>query len=310
MTSVRDTFFNSIYEQIQKGEDYYIVTSDLGAPSLDDLRKYYPDRYISVGIAEQSLISISAGLTMAGHKVIAYGLNPFPVTRAYDQIKSVVAGLNVPLTICALNAGLCSAESGYTHIPAEDFAMVRMLPNIDMYNPTDCTIARLLADTTAFIEHPRFIRFDKKLGEKLYETKEIEIEKGFSVYGPEKAEITVVTLGIYVPDMRLLANEFNGGIKIIDVFKMKPDIPALVELLRSSKAIITVEENMLEGGLGSFILEVLSDYKLSIPAHRMGVKFMPYHVFANRDYIQKDQSIDVKSVRKLLRDLIENKSFA
>jgi transketolase len=310
MASVRDIFFNSIYEQIQRGEDYYIVTSDLGAPSLDDLRKFYPERFISVGIAEQSLISISAGLTMAGHKVIAYGLNPFPVTRAYDQIKSVVAGLNVPLTICGLNAGLCSAESGYTHIPAEDFGMLRMLPNIDIYNPTDCTVSRLLADTTAFIKHPRFIRFDKKLGEKIYEKEEIEIEKGFSVYGPENAEITVVTLGIYVPGMRLLANEFGESIKVIDIFKMKPGIPELVKALRNSKTIVTLEENMLEGGLGSFILEVLSDSNLTIPTHRLGVRFMPYRVFANRDYIQKDQGIDIVSVRKFLLGLIENKSFA
>jgi len=305
MTSVRDVFFHSIYEQIQRGEDYYFITSDLGAPSLDDLRQYYPERFISVGIAEQSLISISAGLTMAGHKVIAYGLNPFPVTRAYDQLKSVVAGLNVPLTICALNAGLCSAESGYTHIPAEDFAMLRMLPNIEIYNPTDCTIAELLADSTASIKHPRFIRFDKKLGETIYKEEEIEIDKGFAVYGCEDVEITVVTLGNYVADLRRLADEFGNRIKVIDIFKMKPDIPALLEMVRGSKAIITLEENMLEGGLGSFVLEVLSDHKLLIPTHRLGVRFMPYRVFANRDYIQKDQRIDIRSVREFILSLIE-----
>ncbi|MBQ9573246.1 MAG: hypothetical protein IJR22_07650 [Acidaminococcaceae bacterium] len=309
MTSVRDVFLNSIYGQIQNGEDYYIVTPDLGAPSLDDLRIYYPDRFISVGIAEQSLIAISAGLTMAGHKVIAYGLNPFPVTRAFDQLKSVIAGMDIPLTICGLNAGLCSAEAGYTHIPTEDFGMLRMLPNIEVYNPTDCTIAGLLADSTASIKHPRYIRFDKKLGEKIYEQAEIELGKGFAVYGCEEAEITVVTLGNYVADMRKLADEFGNRIRVIDVFKMKPDIPALVDVLGNSKTIVTLEENMLEGGLGSFILEVLSDSKLSIPTHRLGVRFMPYRVFANRDYIQKDQKIDFQSVRQFLLNLIEAGAF-
>jgi transketolase len=306
MASVRDVFFNSIYKQIQKGEDYYIVTSDLGAPSLDDLRKYYPERYISVGIAEQSLIAISAGLTMAGHKVIAYGLNPFPVTRAFDQLKSVVAGLDIPLTVCGLNAGLCSAESGYTHMPVEDFAMLRMLPNLDVYNPTDCTIARLLADSTVSLQHPRFIRFDKKLGEKIYEAKDVELAKGFSVYGSENAAITVVTMGIYVPDMRRLADEFTGSVKVVDIFKMKPDVAALVEVLRPTKTIVTLEENMLEGGLGSFVLEVLADRQLMLPTHRMGVRFMPYPVFTNRDYIQNDQRIDLDSVRRKLRDLMGN----
>ncbi len=309
MASVRDVFFNSIYEQIQKGEDYYIVTADLGAPSLDDLRKYCPERYISVGIAEQSLIAISVGLTLAGHKVIAYGLNPFPVTRAFDQLKSVVVGMDIPLTICALNAGLCSAESGYTHMPVEDFGMLRMLPNIDVYNPTDCTLAGLLADTTASIKHPRLLRFDKKLGEKLYYVKEIDLEKGFSVYGPENASITVVTMGIYVPAMRSLAKDFAENIKVVDVFKMKPDVAALVEVLRYTKKIVTLEENMLAGGLGSFVLEILSDHQLMLPTYRLGVKSMPYHVLANRDYIQKDQQIDLESVHKYLNSLIEEKTF-
>ena len=109
--------------------------------------------------------------------------------------------------------------------------------------------------------------------------------------------------------MRKLADEFGNRIKVIDVFKMKPDIPALVDVLGNSKTIVTLEENMLEGGLGSFILEVLSDSKLSIPTHRLGVRFMPYRVFANRDYIQKDQKIDFQSVRQFLLNLIEAGAF-
>ena len=84
LVSVRDAFFNKLYEKIKSGEDIYVLSSDLGAPSLDDLRKYYPERFINVGIAEQSLISISTGMVKAGKKVVAYGLNPFPMTRAFD----------------------------------------------------------------------------------------------------------------------------------------------------------------------------------------------------------------------------------
>ena len=107
-----------------------VVSADIGAPSLDDLRLYYPEHFINVGIAEQSLISISAGLIKAGKKVVAYGLNPFPVTRAYDQIRCLMGELNIPLILCALNAGLCSANAGYTHMAIEVFGMMRMLPNI------------------------------------------------------------------------------------------------------------------------------------------------------------------------------------
>ena len=304
MLSVRDAFFYSIYEQIKKGEDYYIITADLGAPSLDDLRKYYPDRYISVGIAEQSLIAISAGLAMAGHKVIAYGLNPFPVTRAYDQIKSVIAGMNIPITICGLNAGLCSAEAGYTHVPVEDFCMMRLLPNIEMYNPTDCTLAKLLGDTTGCMEYPRFIRFDKKLGEKIYEKDDINLSRGFAVFGNNRAKVSIITLGIFVADMRRLADKYKNQIKVIDIFKMKPNEEKLAEEIAESKEILTVEENMLQGGIGSFLLEMLSDRKIIIPVSRIGVRLMPYNVFTNRDYIQKDQQLDIEHIEKVIQKLI------
>lgn len=105
MPSVRDKFFNTIFEMIKFGEDIYVVSADLGAPSLDDLRKYFPNRFINVGIAEQSLISISAGLAVSSKKVIAYGLNPFPVTRAYDQLRCLMGELKIPVTLCALNSG-------------------------------------------------------------------------------------------------------------------------------------------------------------------------------------------------------------
>ena len=104
MISVRDAFFNKIYDLVKSGEDIVIVTPDLGAPSLDEFRKNYPEKYVSVGIAEQNMISVAAGICLSGQNVIAYGLNPFPVTRAYDQIRSLMAELgvlqNVVIHIC------------------------------------------------------------------------------------------------------------------------------------------------------------------------------------------------------------------
>ena len=137
MLSVRDKFFNTIFELIKSGEDIYVVSADLGAPSLDDLRKYFPERFISVGIAEQSLVSISAGLATAGKKVVAYGLNPFPVTRAFDQVRCLMGELKIPVTLCALNAGVCSAEAGYTHMAIDVFNIMKCVPCVRIFNPAD-----------------------------------------------------------------------------------------------------------------------------------------------------------------------------
>lgn len=310
MKSVRDAFFNRIYEHIENGEDIVVVTSDLGAPSLDDLRKNYPERYVSVGIAEQNLLTVSAGLSLSGKKVIAYGLNPFPVTRAFDQMRTLMNELKIPFTLCGLNAGLCSAESGYTHMPVEDMGMARMLSGIKTINPSDETISRMAADMSVNDTLPVYIRFDKTIKGTIYNESEIDFSKGFNSYkNNDENTVTIVTNGHYIQELRKITDDYNEkGIKInlIDLFSLPVNEKELVSTLKNSKSIITVEENVLACGIGSMLLEILSDYKTMIPVKRLGlnVKNGYYNVFTDRAYISKDQGIDFDSINAAINKLI------
>lgn len=304
MSSVRDEFFNTIFNQIKAGEDIYIITADIGAPSLDDLRKYYPDRYISVGIAEQNLIAAASGLALNGHHVIAYGLAPFPSTRAFDQLRSVVAGLDIPITICGLNAGLCSAESGYTHMPVDDYAILRTLPDLEIYNPSDFSISRKLAKETINISHPRFIRFDKAIKFDYYGENIIDFARGFSIYNgfSQGGDVLLVSFGIYIEELRNMLRKFiDAGKKVAlaDFYKTPVNEQDFAQIASHYKRIITVEENVLKGGLGSYVLELLSDYEVYVPVKRMGLDLSSgtYKVYTSRNYIRKDQKISVEDVQ-------------
>lgn len=224
MASARDVFFTEIYNQVKKGEDIYIITADLGAPSLDDFRSDFPKRYISTGIAEQNLLSIAAGMAMSGLKVVAYGLNPFPITRAFDQIRCLMAELNIPFTLCVLNAGLCAAECGYTHMPIEDMAMLRTLSNIDIYNPSDETISEILAANTTSIHRPRIIRFDKAVSGSIFEESYIDFNKGFNVLGcKSEARIGLITNGTFTRELNQALGSRLGVVKLIDLYKIPLD---------------------------------------------------------------------------------------
>ncbi len=293
MASVRDAFFTEVYNQVKKGENIYIVTADLGAPSLDDFRRDFPDRYISSGIAEQNLIQISAGMTWGGCSVIAYGLNPFPVTRAFDQIRCLMAELNVPLTLCVLNAGLCSAECGYTHMPIEDMAMLRTLSNIEIYNPSDETISRKLARETVHTSKPRIIRFDKSISGIKYD--DVDFNKGFTIQGKAgKAKLGIVTNGCYSRELSDFFSKNSDCVKLIDLFKLPVNESLLAKELSDCGSIISVEENVKRGGLGSMILEIMSDYGVNKSVKRFGLDFTKgyYDVFTNRSYIRQSQGID------------------
>lgn len=311
MTSVRDVFFNRIYELVQDGEDIYIITADLGAPSLDDFRKDFPDRYISVGIAEQNLISVAAGMAMAGKKVIAYGLNPFPATRAFDQIRTLLAELNIPLTVCALNAGVCAAECGYTHMPIEDMAILRTLSNVRVFNPSDEVISYKLADDTCSLAFPRFIRFDKFISGKRYTKQDIDFDRGYTIakrlVSRDRA-LSIVANGIFIPKLiDLLNSEKYDRVQLIDMYGVPVDELSLITILNDSDNIITIEENVLPGGIGAYILEILSDYNICKPVRRLGLKFAEgyYDVYTSREYIERDQGLDDKAILRNIDDILE-----
>lgn len=298
MPSVRDAFFNEVYNLVKSGEDICIITADLGAPSLDDFRRDFPERYISVGIAEQSLISIASGLALGGKKVIAYGLNPFPITRAFDQVRCLMAELNIPITLCALNAGLCSAECGYTHMPVEDMAMMRTLGNVRTFNPTDETIAMKLAREMAECKYPRFIRFDKSLNGVLYSNEQVDFSDGFvCLKEGGHYDIGIITCGCYAKELRDWAL-IESGIQLIDIFEFPNNKEKLLDAIKACDAILTAEENVLSGGIGSYVLELLSDGSVYKPLKRLGLNFENgyYDVFTSRDYIRNGQDISIEKI--------------
>lgn len=307
--SVRDSFFNEIFELTKKGNDILIVTPDLGAPSLDNFRKYFPEKFISVGIAEQNLISVSAGLSLSGKKVVVYGLNPFPITRAFDQIRCLLAEQKIPVTLCALNAGLCSAECGYTHMPIEDIGMMRTLSNIHTLNPSDTLMAQKMAREVISCDYPRYIRFDKAIQEILYQDCEIDFHLGFTTYG-HPGRLCIITYGYFVFPIRQIVDQWlkkGVNIQLVDLFSLPVQEKRLIDIIEKSQQILTIEENVLPGGVGSYILELLSDFQIVRPVKRMGLKFPNgyYEVFTNRNYIQHEQKLDIESIETAIFKLIQ-----
>lgn len=309
MASVRDAFFNEVYNLVKQGEDIYIITADLGAPGLDAFRQDFPERYISVGIAEQNLITVAAGMALAGKKVIAYGLNPFPVTRAFDQIRCLMAELKIPITVCALNAGICSAECGFTHMPIEDMAMLRTLSNIEVYNPTDESISVQLACDVVNRRVPKIVRFDKALGGEIYNISDVNFDKGFTCTGSSgHAKVGIITNGVYAKELNavIASDELTDG-KLMDLYKLPIDEKALCREIELCDHIITIEENVKAAGLGSMILEILSDHGIVKKVSRYGLDMSNgyYNVFTSRDYIRMNQKIDIDSVLLEIKKLMD-----
>lgn len=292
---VRDTFFTEIYNRVKQGEDIVITSSDIGAPSLDDFRKNYGNRFVNVGIAEQNLLAVSAGLQLSGKKVIAYGLNPFPVTRAFDQVRNVMASLQIPITLTALNAGSCSAEAGYTHMPVENMSVMRTLKNIQIINLSDNVMTRKLVDEILNNPKPRYIQFDKYIDGDYYSAEDIDFEKGF-ITNKVQSDIAVVTYGIFAN--RLLAEKLSC--KVIDCFSLPLNEKEFMEEIKNCRKIFTIEDGILDGGVGSLVLEILANQQLNIPVQRTGLRFSQGYpqTLTNRDTLWKEEGVVLEELKK------------
>lgn len=299
---VRDMFFNSVYQKTKNGEDFVIVSSDIGAPSLDDYRKDFPNRFINVGIAEQNLIAVTSGLQLAGKKAVAYSLNPFPVTRAFDQVRNIMASLQIPITVTALNAGTCTAEAGYTHMPIENVSIMRTLRNVQIINPSDETIANKLVNEILEKPYPRYVQFDKYIEGTLYQGDAIDFEIGF-VTNKVESKIAVVSYGIMAHQLMKL----NLPVKVIDCFCIPVSEEKFIEQVIGCTQIIAIEDGVTNGGVGSMILEIFNDRGIRIPVKRKGLRFehgYP-HIYTNRELLWQEEHLSLLEIEKDIREMCE-----
>ena len=292
----REFFFYKVYDLVKGGDDIVLVTPDLAAPSLDKFRIDFPDHYISVGVAEQSLISTACGLALGGKKVIAWGLNPFVVTRALDQIRNTVSLMDIPIIISGLHTGLSSAISGATHVVITDLSVIRTCSKISTFNPSDIYICNDIFDEVLRFKRPYYLRFDKDI---TYEIERMHycFRDGFSVVLEGSNEV-VLTTGYHVNICRQAIEQSQTNKALIDVFRIPCNKERLIEELKSYKQVITVEEHVLQGGFGSFILEVVADFGLCIPIKRIGIDIEKGYpdFFGNRDFFEHHFGLDRDSL--------------
>ena len=297
--NVRDRFFYEIYGQVKSGEDVSLVSTDLGAPSLDDFRRDFPQRFVNVGIAEQNAIAVAGGLCLAGKKVVAYGLNPFPVTRAFDQIRNLMASLKLPITVAALKAGTATAEAGVSHMALENISLLRTLKNIRIINPSDETISKMAVDEMINRPAPRYIQFDPFITDILYDETKIDYNKGFALNGP-KSDVAIVATGIWAHRLK----KEDLPVRLIDCFALPLCEKEFYDELKQYKRIIAVEDGIDRGGIGSMTLEILNDYEAVIPVECMALKFDNGYpsVLSDRNLIFEQEGLTLDNLKKKLED--------
>ena len=276
--ATRESFGKALVELGKENKDVVVLTADLaGATKTSLFEKEFPDRFINVGIAEQNLIGISAGLATTGKIPFASTFAMFAAGRAYDQIRNSVAYPKLNVKICGTHAGVTVGEDGATHQMLEDLSLMRSIPNMTVLCPSDDTQTKWAIKEMAKFDGPVYIRLARVATPVIYDENQ-KFEIGKMVQIGDGTDATILATGVEVAEALKAKEELekeNINIRVVDVHTIKPiDREMIVKCAKETKKIITIEDHSIIGGLGTAICEVLSEeYPTKVIRMGMNDKF-------------------------------------
>jgi len=297
LIDIRDAFFDELYQLAVNDTNVVLMTADMGAFSLERFRKDFHDRFINVGIAEQNLISTAAGLALTGKKVFVYAIIPFITLRCLEQIKVDLCVMNLPVTIVGAGAGFTYSSDGPTHHAIEDVSVMRALPGIAIYNPSDQMTAKAAAQQAYKSTGPVYVRLDKGAFPVLHRAAD-DLSKGLA-YIRKGYKLLVIATGCMTHVSLELSDAMQGaGVNagVVDLYRIKPIPNELVEIAKEYDFVVTLEEHTLPGGMGSAVVELFADEGLMIPVKRLGIPDMYPEGYGDREWMKRGFGLDKDSL--------------
>ena len=301
---IRDAFFDEVYTIASKDPNVIFLTADMGAFSLAKFKEDLSSQYINVGVAEQNLVSIAAGLALGGKKVFIYSIAPFVTQRCYEQIKIDLSCMRLPVTIIGSGPGITYSSDGPTHHAIQDIAIMRALPEMTILNPSDPVTAAAAARISYKSDGPVYVRIDKGKLPLLYDNEE-DFSDGLALLKAGR-DLMIIATGVMVHQAfkvadELAKNSIDAG--IIDLYRIKPiNEELLLSVIEQSNRIISLEEHSIVGGIGSAIGEILVDNEKALPLKRIALADKNCVGYGDRDWMHSFYGLDVNSITKMILD--------
>ena len=251
-----------LMEAARTDRDVVALCSDSrGSASFTPFADELPEQFVETGIAEQNLVSISAGLAKCGKKPYAASPACFLSTRSYEQCKIDVAYSDTNVKLIGISGGVSYGALGMSHHSAQDIAAMSAVPNMRVYLPSDRLQTELLTKALLEDEKPAYIRVGRNAVEDVYEEGKVPFEMDRATFVTEGSDVAVIACGEMVKpaaDAAARLREEGIGVTVVDMYCIKPlDRAAIIKAASGAKAVVTVEEHAPYGGLGSMVSQVV-----------------------------------------------------
>ena len=295
---IRDALFDELYRIGSMDPNVIVLTDDMDAFSLRRFRKDMPSQFVNIGVAEQNMINVAAGLAMCGKRVFTYGICSYVTMRCYEQIKVNLCSMNLPVTIIGVGQGFSFDFDGPTHHGISDLALMRILPDMTIYNLSDASMAHASVSLAYQSNKPVYIRLDKGVFPVLSDSSE-DFSKGYRIIKPLR-NLNILATGFMTSQALKAVDVLEASgieVGVVDIFRVHPISDMFIqEVVHTSQQLITVEENVISGGLGTILSELITRNGFAIGLKSIAIEDKQFLSYGERDWFHAQTQIDVSNI--------------
>lgn len=309
IASLRESYGRHVTKLASSNERIIMLEGDLAdSTQSEPFQIKYPDRHFQIGIAEQNMVGMAAGLAYEGKLPIVNSFAAFIAMRACEQVRTDIAYPNLNVKLVVSHSGLSAGTAGPTHHTVEDIGIMRSIPNMKVLVPGDAVEVEQVIESALETNGPVYIRISAiDTRTVMTESKRFKIGKGTVISDGD--DLTIFTTGTMV-DQGLsvceeLQNKHNIFARLVQMASIKPlDKEIIEKAIDKQSPIISIEEHNIIGGLGSAVAEVIAEYGKACSFHRIGIldRFSP--ITGNPPYLFKSERIDEDSILKMILQII------
>ncbi|MCB0378283.1 MAG: hypothetical protein KDD33_07310 [Bdellovibrionales bacterium] len=306
---MRDQFIQRLSEHVAKEKDILLVTGDLGFGVFNKFREDFPENFINAGVAEQNMTGMATGLALAGKRVITYSIGNFCTLRCLEQIRNDACYHDANVKVVSIGGGFSYGPLGVSHHATEDLSIMRALPNLVSLAP--CGYWETREATSAMLKTPGtfYLRLDKSYGEDSPRDPSEKFEVGKARVLEQGDDCTIfVSGGILEEVLKVHSMLKDRGIqaRVVSMHTISPiDKNAILDAVKTTQKIFTVEENTILGGLGSAVAEVVVDSGVYPKTfQRFGLQAEFSSIVGSQQYLRKCYELDSETIfAKILKSL-------
>jgi len=303
---MRNVFVKSLIKESERDKDLILLTGDLGFQTFEEFAQKYPKQFYNLGNAEANMVGVAAGLALAGKKIFVYSIASFMTMRCYEQIRNDVCQPNLNVKFIGVGGGFSYGNQGFSHNTIEDLAIMRVLPNMVVLCPADKIEAKLAIQEAFKWSGPVYLRLGKAGQKKIY-SRQPKFEIGQGLLVNKGKDITLVSIGNIIEDVLEIAERLKKqdlSVRVISMPCLKPfNSKIVLKAAKETKAIFTIEEHSLIGGLGSCLAETLleTDYS-NILFKRFAIPDRYCPEIGSQSYLRQ---INGLSIEKIIKDILK-----